>query len=105
MNQKDIQNLYRSWRKENQNRKPNRVIVDGRDPCHLRVRERQLPTVKPHCQLLDDNIVHPALHAAQNIHQLIAGDGRGVELGKLRELYRRNKAVHRHCKVSSKSAV
>lgn len=27
MNQKDIQNLYRSWRKENQNRKPNRVIV------------------------------------------------------------------------------
>ena len=27
MNQKDIQNLYRSWRKENQNQKPNRVIV------------------------------------------------------------------------------
>ena len=27
MNQKNIQNLYRSWRKENQNQKPNRVIV------------------------------------------------------------------------------
>ncbi len=27
MKQKDIQNLYRSWRKENQNQKPNRVIV------------------------------------------------------------------------------
>ena len=27
MNKKDIQNLYRSWRKENQNQKPNRVIV------------------------------------------------------------------------------
>ena len=85
--------------------KPNRVVVDGRDPCHLRVRERQLPTVQPRRQILADGVAHSALHAAQNIHQLIASDGRGVELRKLCELYCRNKAVHRHHEVRSKSAV
>ena len=85
--------------------KPNRVVVDGRDPCHLRVRERQLPTVQPRRQILADGVAHSALHAAQNIHQLIAGDGRGVELRKLCELYCRNEAVHRHHEVRSKSAV